>query len=352
MPVTMLDRLLGEEVHDELMLNQWYPLIPPEKVPVGRPIGMKVLSREIVLWRSGEQIVATRNYCPHEHMGFVGAKSKAKAKIVDDTCIACAYHGWQYEGTTGKSVYYPAAPQKKPVGEWCIETYQTQICYGYVWVCLGSNPGKIPAFPEWGDPQFRIVPSNRYRAPVSWGIFILNAADVTHFSSVHPDLGDPNNSEIPPYAVQWNLEDGLKATDIRVRQQNPNGTKKGGEVSYDITIPAPHVLHFIKHIEDGSKFSMYFAMRPVTEKFTIVVPWMAETPITTISEAEMRTFQDKITGEDLEILRMMRIKRLTLDMKLNKPHIPPDKLATEYRKYLAQLGVTYGVIPVDLSKEN
>jgi hypothetical protein len=79
---------------------------------------------------------------------------------------------------------------------------------------------------------------------------------------------------------------------------------------------------------------------------------MAETPITTITEEEMRTFQDKITGEDLEILRMMRIKRLTLDMKLNKPHIPPDKLATEYRKYLAQLGVTFGVIPVDLSKEN
>jgi hypothetical protein len=63
----------------------------------------------------------------------------------------------------------------------------------------------------------------------------------------------------------------------------------------------------------------------------------------TISDAELIAFQDKITLQDLQNLESHTPQKLPLDSPLEF-HLPSDRTSLIYRKWLRQLGVSYGVI--------
>ena len=62
------------------------------------------------------------------------------------------------------------------------------------------------------------------------------------------------------------------------------------------------------------------------------------------STAAMRSFTQIIFGQDKPILENQHPKRLPLDPRAETP-IRADKVAITYRRWLSDLGVTYGVIP-------
>jgi phenylpropionate dioxygenase-like ring-hydroxylating dioxygenase large terminal subunit len=61
------------------------------------------------------------------------------------------------------------------------------------------------------------------------------------------------------------------------------------------------------------------------------------------SDAAMRGFTQTIFGQDKPILENQHPKRLPLDPRAETP-IRADKVAIAYRRWLRDLGVTYGVI--------
>ncbi len=61
------------------------------------------------------------------------------------------------------------------------------------------------------------------------------------------------------------------------------------------------------------------------------------------SEAALRGFTQTIFGQDKPILENQHPKRLPLDPRAETP-IRSDKMAIAYRRWLRDLGVTYGVI--------
>ena len=62
------------------------------------------------------------------------------------------------------------------------------------------------------------------------------------------------------------------------------------------------------------------------------------------SETVIRKFQQTIFGQDKPILENQYPKLLPLDPRAETP-IRADKVAIAYRRWLSDLGVTYGVIP-------
>jgi phenylpropionate dioxygenase-like ring-hydroxylating dioxygenase large terminal subunit len=63
------------------------------------------------------------------------------------------------------------------------------------------------------------------------------------------------------------------------------------------------------------------------------------------TDAAIRKFQQTIFGQDKPILENQHPKLLPLDSRAETP-IRADKVAIAYRRWLSDLGVTYGVIPV------
>ena len=66
------------------------------------------------------------------------------------------------------------------------------------------------------------------------------------------------------------------------------------------------------------------------------------------SDAFIRRFQQGIFGQDKPILENQYPKLLPLDPRAETP-IRADKVAIAYRRWLSDLGVTYGVIPTGTS---
>ena len=48
------------------------------------------------------------SYCPH-----LGANLSAGGKVVDDDCIECPFHGWKFDGESGKVVDIPYSKKSK-----------------------------------------------------------------------------------------------------------------------------------------------------------------------------------------------------------------------------------------------
>ena len=128
-------------------------------------------------------------------------------------CLACPYHGWEYDAS-GKCVRIPAAPTQPPPEKAQATVFKAQDKYGFVWVCLGEPRADISDFPEWSDTTYRKVEAGPYTFRAQGPRIIENFLDVGHFPFVHAGLlGDAKHAEVADYEVRT-TNDGLEAKDI------------------------------------------------------------------------------------------------------------------------------------------
>jgi phenylpropionate dioxygenase-like ring-hydroxylating dioxygenase large terminal subunit len=60
-----------------------------------------------------------------------------------------------------------------------------------------------------------------------------------------------------------------------------------------------------------------------------------------IGAAQLRAFQDVVAGQDIPIVASQRPERLPLDLQ-TEPHLRSDRTAIAYRRWLRELGLTFG----------
>ncbi len=85
---------------------------------------------------------------------------------------------------------------------------------------------------------------------------------------------------------------------------------------------------------------MYFTVTPVAERSSIAWAYVAM-DYGTVSDEQAIAFQDLITGQDIPIVESQRPELLPLDLQAEL-HLRSDRTAIAYRKWLRQLGVTFG----------
>lgn len=317
---------------DKILLNQWHPVMRLEDIQKGTLKPSRLLGEDVVLWRHNEQILAWQDLCPHR-----GAK--LSLGWVEDDTLVCPYHGLAYN-TEGQGVHIPAHPDLQLPTRACVRTYQTQEHYGLVWVSLGNPTQDIPSFPEWDEPSYRPVFCGPYRFNTSGFRAIENFLDVAHFPFVHGDLlGSRTRPVIDDYEVELEA-DGITLRDVRVWQPNPDGTGQGGSVSYNYRVLRPLTAYFSKNT-DGRCLTIFFTITPVEEEECTGWMWMAMNHSFDIPEAEQRAFQDRVVAQDLPIVESQRPKRLPLDLQAEF-HLPCDRASITYRKWIKQLGITFG----------
>ena len=160
--------------------NYWYPIIEARKVR-HRPVTVRALGEEIVLFRDLEGVAALLDRCPHR-----GAKLSCGRTIFPGT-ITCGYHGWTYNRHGACLASIIEGPESKIVGKVHAKAYPTKERFGVVWAFLGE--GKPPELDEDLPPE--LLESNIevqwkfLNWSCNWRTFTENAPDMLHAYFVH-----------------------------------------------------------------------------------------------------------------------------------------------------------------------
>ncbi len=90
----------------------------------------------------------------------------------------------------------------------------------------------------------------------------------------------------------------------------------------------------------GPKFAMFFTITPVAERTSIAWTDVAK-DYENIPDEEIRKFEGMITWQDIPIVESQLPELLPLDLQAEL-HLRSDCTAIAYRKWLRQLGLTFG----------
>lgn len=326
----------GEKRNDPVLLNDWYAVTRTQDLQPESLMKFRLLDVDLVIWRGDDgQVQVWEDRCPHRSVRL------SAGQVVGNTLV-CSYHGMSYN-SAGQCIKVPAHPGYIPPKQACAHTFQVKERYGLIYVCLGEPQQDIVVFPEWDEPAYRcyltgpyFIRSNGYRA-------IENFLDVAHFPFLHEGiLGDRDRPEIEDYPVVIN-DDGVFASNIRVWQPDPYGTGQGDYVIYDYWAFRPLTAYLRKYSPTGECLALLYNVTPVSEEEC--VGWMLGSLnyAHDISDQAIRAFQDEIVFQDLDNLESHTPKKLPLDSQVEF-HVPSDRSSLMYRKWLKQLGITYGIL--------
>ena len=318
---------------DQILYREWHVACRFEDLVEDKILTRVILDEEIILWRHSKKIMVWQNLCVHR-----GARlSLGKIK---DGHVQCGYHGWLYN-SNGVCVDIPACPGLKIPAKARVKSYQLIEKAGLIFVKLAEEECRFPNIPILDDDTFHHVVCGTYHMNAAGPRLIENFVDLSHLPFVHEGyLGDQNHAEINEYKVE-KTDDGLIAKEIGVYQPDPYGTGEPDHIKYDCYIYRPLVAGFIK-LDDGNKiFLMTLFVTPVSEKESIAYAVMSFNYKQDITDNEIKHWEDTITDQDIPIVESQRPELLPLDLE-EEIHVRSDHLAVSYRRYLKDLGMSFG----------
>jgi phenylpropionate dioxygenase-like ring-hydroxylating dioxygenase large terminal subunit len=319
-------------IQDPILLNDWHPVARSQDVPEGTIRAACLLEEDIVLWRVDGEVRAWKDLCIHRG-------TRLSLGTIQGDTLACPYHGWVYD-RGGRCVLMPAHPEQTPSPRARAQVYQAVERFGLVWVSLGTPVQEVPQFPEWDDPTYRKVLCGPYPFNAAGPRAIENFLDVAHFPYVHEGLlGDQRRPQVGDYEAEIG-PDGVVANHVRIWQPDPDGTGRGAEVVYTYRAFRPLTAYFTKTSE-GPRFAAFFTITPASELQSIGWLWLALNYRQDTPDEDLRAFEDKIMSQDIPIIESQRPELLPLDLQAEL-HLRSDRTAIAYRKWLRQLGLTYG----------
>lgn len=160
---TRLPSELRERIPAAGLREYWYPAIAARRVPRRRPVALKLLGQDVVLFRGQEgQVAAVQRVCPHR-----GADLAAGACHFPGT-LSCSYHGWTF-GTTGECLAaLGEGPASRIPGMQAarVRVYPTRTLKGIVFIWMGDA---APAPIEEDVPEeFFDSDSTVYHSITTW----------------------------------------------------------------------------------------------------------------------------------------------------------------------------------------
>ena len=321
-------------VKDLILHNDWHVVARSQDLQQGTVLKARLLGEDLVLWRGADQALAWQDLCPHRGV------SLALGSVEGDTLV-CPYHGFAFN-KAGQCVYIPTQPDQPPPARACVKTYQTQERYGLVWVCLGSPEQDVPPLVEWDDPTYRRrIFNGPYHYQSSAQRAIENLLDVAHLPFVHGGmLGDRSRAVVDDYQVELH-PDGI-TFEVGVLQADSEDSQQEVLMTFNYGVVRPLTTYFRKG-PATNRLTLFLTVTPVEEEECIAWVWIVMNYAYEAPEGYFQAFFDKVMTEDISIVESQRPKRLPLDLQAEF-HLQCDRASIAYRKWLKQLGVTFGTV--------
>lgn len=248
-----------------MIFNQWYAIMPSDKVKKGRIVSARRLNMDLVLFRaeSGE-ISCVVDQCTHRGAAL------SKGKLVGD-CIQCPFHGLQFDAQ-GKCRLIPAngISSKEDLSRYNVKNYPVQEQHGIIYIWNGDKESadrELPFFNDIIDSSFVYSEIEDHWAS-HYSRSIENQLDVVHLPFVHHNtIGRGQRTLVNGPKVE------VKNNTITTSASNSfdNGQKpmKHDECSIGTTYVSfmfPNI--WVNNISDDIKVFIYFA--PVDDENTIL----------------------------------------------------------------------------------
>jgi phenylpropionate dioxygenase-like ring-hydroxylating dioxygenase large terminal subunit len=319
-------------INDPVLRNDWHPVATVAQLAATGMVSTRLLGEDLVIWRADGEVRAWQDLCVHRGTRL------SLGKIKENT-LACPYHGWVYD-STGSCIHIPAHPDQAPPAKARVKSYQTQLCYDLIWVCLGEPQTPIPHFPEWAKSDYRKLLCGPYKLAAHGPRVVENFLDIGHFPFVHEGiLGVQTHPEIQDYTAEIG-PDGVEAKGVRVYQPDPYGTGVGDVVAYTYRVLRPLTAYLLKE-SAGPSFSILLMITPNDTLESTMWMWMAMNYGHDLPAAELIAWQDSIVAQDVPIVQSQRPELLPLDLQAEL-HLRSDRTAIAYRKWLNELGLSFG----------
>jgi phenylpropionate dioxygenase-like ring-hydroxylating dioxygenase large terminal subunit len=324
--------LLESITRDQLLENDWHVVAQSRDLRENFLVSVRLLGEDLVLWRVAGVVRVWQDLCIHRG-------SKLSLGKAEGEHLTCAYHGWTYD-SSGQCTKIPAHPGQPPPAKAKVKTYAAIEKYGYVWACLGTPAYEVPEFPEWKDPSYRKIYCGPYVANASGPRLVENFLDVAHLPFVHEGLlGDRDHAEINDYEVETSSS-GVTAKNIRIWQPDPDGTGVGAPVVYTYRVFRPLTAYFTKE-SSSQGFSILMSVTPVDQLRSLMWMIIAMNYALEVPDQTIREFEDKVVAQDMRVVESQRPELLPLDLQVEL-HLRSDRTAIAYRKWLNQLGLSFG----------
>ena len=318
----------GAVISEQTLTNEWHVVFRSADLGAGETRRVRLLGRDLVLWRAQGRAMAWLDLCIHRGARFsMGCVKNAE--------IECPYHGWRY-GEDGRCTLIPSQPDLPIPAKARAVTYRCEERYGFIWVCLGEPWRDIPAHPQWDDAKFIKVFTGPYEFQSSGPRVIENVVDVTHFPFVHDAMlgqeSDPD--EVPQYEVHHG-NDGLRTGPVTVFQPVGDHRRIPVQSTYRFWIPSPLVCYLMKELDDERCFSHFMLVTP--EEHNRCRLWVLTSANYDKDGAEARITErnGEVFGQDQPIVDSQRPELIPQDIAAEL-HVRADQLSVRYRRWLLQ----------------
>ena len=329
----------GDDPISVTMRDYWHVVAFAADVGTA-PLAARLLGVDLVLVRSAGQVAALEDRCLHR-----GARLSLGR--VENGCIECPYHGWRYD-SAGACVRVPAREELVTHVQGRIPDFHVAESAGLVWVCLGEPRMPVPAFPELGDPAYRVTRGHIYDWKTSAPRRLENFCDFGHFAFVHDgSLGSRAHPRVEPVQL-WREGAVLRVTRSGIREPSVGRKKELLGISDDFIEPVneyhismPCTVHLKRIFPNGKRYVLFMSASPMEAGVTRSFWWQARDFGTGPEHDEFfLDFERQVLAEDLPVIESQRPIAIPLfgagrrdEMSL----LPGDQISVEYRKWLTEM---------------
>lgn len=312
----------------------WFPVVPLELI-ADQPFGFRLLGEDIVIWRDKDgQLAALKDECCHR------SAKLSKGKVLND-CIACPYHGWQYD-KYGQVVFIPQLPHKKIFNDYKIPAYYIKSAYGYAWVSLDKPLSDVPYIPEAFLSSFRLI-TEFYE---TWNCASLrvmeNELDLAHPSFVHVNTFGhqqtllPEELKVEEFSGGLHLFASLPVSNPIEQQKNLKLYTAHTKRRLMMTWYMPFTCKLDIQYENGLRHIIVNTMTPISDHTSQMVQFcLRNDSDEDVPRHDVIAFDRLVTLEDKAIL-----ETTNPDVPLNhllEKHLFTDKPGILMRKQILKL---------------
>ncbi len=186
---------LRDQIPASGLKEYWYPAIQAKKVGKKKPVGVRLLGENLVLFRSRDsKIVALRDLCPHRG----GRLSQGDCHFPGT--VTCPYHAWTFDSEGHCVAALVEGPDSKiPSLGIRVPSRTVREFRDIVWIWIGDGtpvPVEEDVPEEFLNPDVLIL-TEVMNWPINWRPLIENAID-GHAPYVHRDSAEGLLTTIGP----------------------------------------------------------------------------------------------------------------------------------------------------------
>lgn len=172
--------------------NGWFIVAEARRLEPGQTAALHVFGRDVVLYRGADGAPRLIDaYCAHlgAHIGVGGR--------VEDGCIRCPFHGWLYDGDSGRCQEIPYGNMDRIPSQARVRAYPCVERNQMIWAWHHAEEGppfyEVPEVPELDDDEWLPYELVEFDVATCCQEMAENNVDFAHFMYVHGSDGIPED---------------------------------------------------------------------------------------------------------------------------------------------------------------